>query len=58
MDISALSVVMSMDQLRTNVGFAVMAKAMDTMEEGGEAITEMLEGSINPDLGQNIDIRV
>ncbi len=49
---------MSMDQLRTNVGFAVMAKAMDTMEEGGEAITKMLEGSINPDLGQNIDIRV
>lgn len=57
MDISALSVVMSMDQLRTNAGFAVMAKAMDTMEESGDAITKMLENSINPELGQNIDIR-
>jgi len=58
MDIPALSIAMSMDKVNTNWGIAMMSKALDTAEVTGEALTKMMEASVSPDLGQNIDIRV
>ncbi|MDE7157314.1 MAG: YjfB family protein, partial [Lachnospiraceae bacterium] len=58
MDIAALSTYMSMSQLQNDIGFAVLNKAMDTMEVTGEGIQKILEASVTPELGQNIDILI
>ncbi len=58
MDISALSTPMSMAELQNNIGFALMGKALDLAEVTGEGIQKILEASVAPELGQNIDITV
>ena len=40
------------------VGMAMLNKALDADQTTGEALTQMLERSVNPMLGQNIDIRL
>ena len=40
------------------VGMAMLNKALDTDQMNGEAIASMLERSVNPMVGQNIDIRL
>lgn len=59
MDIAALSSVMSMERISTNVSFALMSKVMDTAETTSEAMIEMLDAAaVTPGLGENIDIMV
>lgn len=58
MDIPALSISMSMDKVNTAWGIAMMSKAIDTAEATGDALTKMMETSVAPNLGQNIDIRL
>lgn len=58
MDIPALSSVLSTTQLQTNWGIAMMANSMDMAEQTGDAIAKLLESSVTPELGQNIDIRL
>ncbi len=40
------------------VGMAMLNKALDADQASGEALTQMLERSVNPMVGQNIDIRL
>lgn len=40
------------------VGMAMLNKALKADEESGEALTRMMEQSVNPLVGQNIDVRV
>lgn len=56
MDISALSSMMSMEQLGTGVSFALMSKVMDTAESTSEAMIEMMDAAMVPGLGENLDI--
>ncbi|MDE6910087.1 MAG: YjfB family protein [Lachnospiraceae bacterium] len=61
MDIPALSMSMAQSNLLTDVGTAVLAKAMDQAEVVSANLTEMLDSaamelSVNPDIGGNIDI--
>ncbi len=58
MDIAALSTYMSMSELQNNIGFALMNKALDTIEVTGDGIQKILEASVTPELGQNIDILI
>lgn len=61
MDIRGLgfsSTVLSNANLRTEVGMALLDKALETDEADGAALVSMLERSVNPLVGQNIDIRV
>ncbi|NLB78864.1 MAG: putative motility protein [Clostridiaceae bacterium] len=58
MDVAAMSVVMKQGQLMRQVGIAVMKKAMDSAEMSTENLLKVLEQSVNPNLGQNIDIRL
>lgn len=58
MDIAALSSVLSQQKVMSNFSVAVMSKSLDTAEATGEAITKMLEQSVQPNLGQNIDITI
>ncbi len=56
--IADMSVAMSQNQLMTDVGIALLDKALDQFEENGDQITKMMEASVTPNLGQNIDIRL
>lgn len=59
MDIPALSTMMSMERLSTNVSFAVMSKVMDVAASTSEAMIEMMDvAAAVPGLGENIDIMV
>lgn len=58
MDIPALSIAMSLDKVNTDWGVALLSKAMDTAEDTGDALTKMMESSVTPELGQNIDVRL
>ncbi len=60
--IPALSTVLSTAELKNEVSFALMSQALDTVEEAGDAMIDMMrhsmELSVNPGVGANIDICV
>lgn len=56
MDISALSVAMPTGRVNTGLEYAMLSKALDTVEETGDAITKMMEAAVTG-LGGNLDIR-
>ncbi|MBQ3060806.1 MAG: YjfB family protein [Lachnospiraceae bacterium] len=56
MDIAALSMSMSMSNLQTQIGIALMDKAMETAEITTDGLQQMMEASVTPHLGQMIDI--
>ncbi len=58
MDIAALSMAMAQDRVMTDVGTALLSKAIDQGQESGDALTKMMEQSVNPNVGGNIDISV
>ena len=58
MEIAGVSVYMKQSQLAQQVSLAVTRKVMDVSEQNSQLTIQMLEQSINPDLGKNIDIRV
>ncbi len=67
MDIAALSTNMAQTRLLTSVGFAVLGNTLDTAQEAGGQIAELLasapaassmELSVNPDIGANFDMSV
>lgn len=58
MDIPAMSVAMSQTQLMTQVNVAVLAKSLSSIETMGDNMVKMMEQSVSPNLGGNIDITV
>ncbi len=63
MDVAGLSMSLSTINTQSQVGIAVLGKAMDTNEALGEGLVQMIdaaamERSVNPDIGANIDIRI
>ena len=52
------STVLSNANTSSAVGMAMLNKALDADQDTGEALTRMLERSVNPLVGQNIDIRI
>ncbi|MGI6491230.1 MAG: putative motility protein [Peptococcaceae bacterium] len=64
MDIAALSIILNQVQFKQDAGIAVLKKAMDTAEQGGSLLNQMLDkvkdghtaaqGKL-PHLGNNID---
>ncbi len=58
MDIAALSMSMSQAKLLTEVKTAMLAKSLDSQEHTKDVIKMMMEQSVNPNLGQNIDISI
>jgi hypothetical protein len=40
------------------VGTAVLAKNLDMVRQSGEDLIKMMEQSVQPDLGQNIDMKL
>ena len=58
MDVAGLSMDLSSTRVINEVQVAVLKKSLDTLESNGDGLTKMMEASVTPNLGQNIDIRV
>lgn len=58
MDIAAASMLLSSSKLMTNVSTALLSKNLDTVEVLGENLIQMMEQSVTPNIGQNIDIKL
>ena len=56
MDIVSLSISRSMANVQNDVQIAMLSKSLDNLETTGEGIQKMMEASVTPYLGQNIDI--
>lgn len=57
MDIAALSSVMSQASLQQQVSLSVANKTMEHTEASSEGLIKMMEQSVNPHLGSNIDVK-
>ena len=58
-----LTVTLSDAKTRNDIGMAILAKQMDTEEQAGAAMIDMMnksfmEKSVNPKVGSNIDISI
>lgn len=58
MDITSLSAAMSTSNVNTDIGVAVLGKNLDTLKQAGDGMLKMMESSVTPNLGQNIDYSV
>ena len=58
MDIAGLSTNLSTINVVNDVQVAVLRQSLDTLATSGDSLTKMMEASVNPELGQNIDIRI
>ena len=58
MDIAGLSVALGQTKVMNDVSTAMLAKSMDTTEAISESMIQMMEQSVTPNLGTNIDIRL
>ncbi|MCA1295121.1 YjfB family protein [Paenibacillus sp. alder61] len=58
MDIGALSTALSQSSLKQAVGISVLKMAKEQTVTEGQALIKMMEQSVNPNLGGNIDIKV
>ena len=61
--VAGASMAMSQTQLMTNLSTQVLAKSLDSMQESGAGLIDMLErsvmeNSVMPNLGGNIDLMV
>ena len=46
MEISALSVAMPSGSINTGLDYAMLAKALDTVQETGDALAKMMEAAV------------
>lgn len=63
MDIAGASMALSNISTQSQIGTALLGKALDTNRELGEGLVEMIdsaamERSVNPAVGANFDMRV
>ncbi len=56
MDITAYSMMVSQASTMSAVNTRILAKTLDAAEMQGEQLTKMMEQSVNPGSGRNIDI--
>lgn len=58
MDIASLSTAMSTQNIFNDVSVAMLSKSLDTVEDMGDGMVKIMESSVTPYLGQNIDYYV
>lgn len=61
--VAGASMAMSQTQLMTNISTQVLAKSLDSMQESGAGLINMIErsvmeNSVMPNLGGNIDLMI
>ncbi|MCR1974908.1 YjfB family protein [Clostridium sporogenes] len=57
MDIGGLSMALNQGKLAQAVSLSLMKITMNTSKENAVQMTEMIKESVNPNIGQNIDLR-
>lgn len=57
-DVAAYSVANAQTKVEQGIGTAMLKKTMDMQESMGDQLVQMMEQSVNPGLGRNIDIRI
>ena len=56
---SGIDISLSGDTSRMNaIDTSILKKSLDTAEQTGAMLTKIMEQSVNPNLGANIDIRL
>lgn len=56
---SGIGVSLSGDTSHMNaIDTSILKKSLDTAEQTGAMLTKMMEQSVNPNIGRNIDIRL
>ncbi len=58
MDIAALSIVKARIDTSQQIGVALASEVLDQAEVQGEELIKLMERSVQPDLGSNIDIKL
>lgn len=58
MTIQSLPIATNPTVNNSSVGIAVMAKSLDNAQQSGDNLIKMMEQSVNPSLGQNIDMKI
>ncbi len=58
MNISSVSPNMSATQLHNEISVAVLSKSLDFLETVGDGMQKIMEASVTPNLGQNIDLKI
>ena len=58
MDVAAASIAMSQSALSTAVGIRVLSMAKDLAVQQGQDLVQMMQQSLDPNLGRQLDIRV
>jgi hypothetical protein len=58
MDIAALSVMINQSQIQQQACLSVMKMAMNTAEQNSVDLTKMLEQTVQPHLGNSIDLKL
>ena len=58
MNIGSMASSISAQSVNNDVEVLMMKKSLDTFEDTGAGITKMMEQSVNPHIGQNIDYSV
>ncbi|WP_043013516.1 YjfB family protein [Clostridium botulinum] len=57
MDIGGLSMSLNQGKLAQAVSLSLMKITMNTAKENAVQMTEMIKESVNPNIGQNIDLK-
>lgn len=57
MDIGGLSMSLNQGKLAQAVSLSLMKITMNTSKENAVQMTEMIKESVNPNIGQNVDLR-
>ncbi|MBQ4531109.1 MAG: YjfB family protein [Lachnospiraceae bacterium] len=58
MDITEVSMAMSQTDVMVAASTAVLGMSLDMLETSGESMVKMMELSVNPNLGSNIDVSI
>lgn len=58
MIIGGLYTSISTSDINNDIQVAMLRKSLDTIETSGAELTKMMETSVTPELGQNIDISI
>lgn len=56
MDVGGLSIYMNQNRMAGAVQLALAKKVMDVSESNAQQMIQMLKTSVDPNIGQNIDI--
>lgn len=57
-DVASYSMANAANNLMQSVGVSMLSKTLDSQEMQGDALAKMMEMSVNPNVGANIDIRL